>query len=54
MTHIPCKPPELRTLFLFEHLTDHQLDQLCENGYRPGSVVIPGFTNVAYPARVRA
>ncbi len=28
------------------------IDQLCENGYRPGSVVIPGFTSVTYPARV--
>jgi len=30
------------------------IDQLCENGYRPGSVVIPGFTDVAYPARAPA
>ncbi|BAH52128.1 ATP-binding protein [Rhodococcus opacus] len=46
MTHIPCKPPELRTLFLFEHLTDHQLEQLCENGHveliDPGPVYAEG------------
>jgi hypothetical protein len=30
------------------------IDQLCANGNRPADVVIPGFTNVAYPARGRA
>ena len=27
-----CLRDELRTLFLFEHLTDAQLDMLCEDG----------------------
>ena len=30
------------------------IDQLCENGVRPELVVVPGFTNVVYPVRVRA
>jgi hypothetical protein len=30
------------------------IDQLCENGVQPELVVVPGFTNVAYPVRVRA
>ncbi len=37
---------ELRTLFLFEALTDEQLQILCENGhiqtFEPGPVVIEG------------
>ena len=28
-----CLPDELRTLFLFEELTDEQLETLCENGH---------------------
>ena len=32
MTAEPCRPDELRTLFLFEKLTDHQLDWLCQRG----------------------
>jgi signal transduction histidine kinase len=41
-----CLPSELRTLFLFEALTDEQLAVLCENGhiqtFEPGPVVIEG------------
>jgi signal transduction histidine kinase len=29
----PCSPEELRTLFLFEKLSDDQLDWLCAHGY---------------------
>ena len=29
----PCSPDELRTLFLFEKLTDEQLDVLCREGH---------------------
>ena len=32
MTTKPCSPDELRTLFLFEKLTDAQLDWLCRRG----------------------
>ncbi len=32
MTIGPCSPDELRTLFLFEKLTDDQLDWLCQRG----------------------
>ena len=32
-TKLPCKPDELRTLFLFEALTDEQLAVLCANGH---------------------
>ena len=32
MTTKPCSPDELRTLFLFEKLTDAQLDWLCQHG----------------------
>jgi hypothetical protein len=32
-------------------VAQYVIDQLCENGLRPESVVIPGFTNVAYPVR---
>ena len=28
-----CNPEELRTLFLFEKLTDEQLDRLCREGH---------------------
>jgi signal transduction histidine kinase len=31
--HFPCDIDELRTLFLFEHLTDEQLDWLCRKGH---------------------
>jgi hypothetical protein len=32
MTTKPCSPDELRTLFLFEKLTDAQFDWLCRRG----------------------
>jgi signal transduction histidine kinase len=41
-----CLPDELRTLFLFEKLTDRQLEKLCENGhlarYEPGPMCVEG------------
>ncbi len=41
-----CLPDELRTLFLFEKLTDAQLQILCDNGhiqtFEPGPVVVEG------------
>lgn len=41
-----CVPDELRTLFLFEALTDAQLQTLCENGhiaiFEPGPIVTEG------------
>ncbi len=41
-----CSPAELRTLFLFEKLTDEQLDWLCANGrvkiFPPGPVYAEG------------
>jgi signal transduction histidine kinase len=41
-----CLPDELRTLFLFEALTDEQLQTLCENGhiatFEPGPVCTEG------------
>jgi len=41
-----CLPDELRTLFLFEALTDDQLQVLCDNGhiqsYEPGPIVTEG------------
>ena len=30
---LPCSVDELRTLFLFEKLTDSQLQWLCERGH---------------------
>ncbi|KAF0965962.1 ATP-binding protein [Rhodococcus sp. T7] len=46
MSRLPCDPPVLRTLFLFEKLTDHQLEQLCEKGHveliEPGPVFAEG------------
>ena len=43
---LPCDPAELRTLFLFEHLTDEQLDWLCAHGHviavDPGPVFLEG------------
>src|SRR6201988_5455769 len=42
----PCEPDELRTLFLFEGLTDEQLETLCVNGqirqYQPGPIIVEG------------
>jgi signal transduction histidine kinase len=42
----PCEPDELRTLFLFEALTDEQLAVLCSNGcieeYQPGPICVEG------------
>jgi len=41
-----CLPDELRTLFLFESLTDEQLATLCDNGhiatYEPGPICLEG------------
>lgn len=41
-----CLPSELRTLFLFEALTDEQLQTLCDNGhiavYEPGPIITEG------------
>jgi CRP-like cAMP-binding protein len=41
-----CVPDELRTLFLFEALTDNQLQTLCDNGhiavFEPGPIVTEG------------
>ncbi|MBB3749980.1 signal transduction histidine kinase [Mycolicibacterium sp. BK634] len=41
-----CMPDELRTLFLFEKLSDTQLQTLCDNGhiavFEPGPVVVEG------------
>jgi signal transduction histidine kinase len=41
-----CLPDELRTLFLFEKLSDAQLQRLCENGhiavFEPGPVCVEG------------
>jgi signal transduction histidine kinase len=46
MTKIPCQPDELRTLFLFEALTEEQLAMLCGNGhiqhYEPGPICLEG------------
>ena len=43
---LPCKPDELRTLFLFEALTDEQLAVLCSNGhivhFEPGPICVEG------------
>jgi signal transduction histidine kinase len=42
----PCDPDEMRTLFLFESLTDEQLAVLCASGhiedYQPGPICIEG------------
>jgi hypothetical protein len=41
-----CLPDELRTLFLFEKLTDRQLKSLCDHGhlarFEPGPICIEG------------
>src|SRR5947208_11356881 len=41
-----CLPDELRTLFLFEALSDEQLQMLCDNGhiqsFEPGPIVTEG------------
>ncbi|MGC2654627.1 MAG: cyclic nucleotide-binding domain-containing protein, partial [Mycobacterium sp.] len=43
---LPCDADELRTLFLFERLSDEQLDVLCTNGhiqhYEPGPIIVEG------------
>jgi signal transduction histidine kinase len=45
-TKLPCQPDELRTLFLFEALTDEQLATLCAAGhiqeYQPGPICVEG------------
>jgi signal transduction histidine kinase len=45
-TTVPCEPSELRTLFLFEALTDEQLALLCASGhieeYPPGPICVEG------------
>ncbi|WP_156687299.1 ATP-binding protein [Mycobacterium sp. Marseille-P9652] len=42
----PCDPGELRSLFLFEALTDEQLGELCASGhiqhYEPGPICVEG------------
>ena len=46
MAPLPCDADELRTLFLFEKLSDEQLDVLCTNGhiqhYEPGPIIVEG------------
>jgi signal-transduction protein with cAMP-binding, CBS, and nucleotidyltransferase domain len=46
MTISPCDPQELRTLFLFEKLTDDQVERLCIEGhvevFEPGLVYTEG------------
>jgi signal transduction histidine kinase len=46
VTITPCDPAELRTLFLFEKLTDDQLARLCKEGHveiiQPGLVFTEG------------
>jgi CRP-like cAMP-binding protein len=46
MTGVPCDADELRTLFLFESLSDEQLDTLCANGqiqeFEPGPIITEG------------
>lgn len=46
MNRLACDPEELRTLFLFEHLTDEQLGKLCREGrietIEPGPVYAEG------------
>ncbi len=46
MTSLPCQPDELRTLFLFEALTDDQLAVLCADGrietYQTGPICVEG------------
>ena len=41
-----CLPDELRTLFLFEALSDEQLQMLCDNGhiqtFEPGPICVEG------------
>jgi len=46
VTITQCNPAELRTLFLFEKLTDEQLGRLCSEGHveiiEPGQVFREG------------
>ncbi|OBG39966.1 ATP-binding protein [Mycobacterium sp. E3198] len=46
MTETPCQPGELRSLFLFEALSDEQLEALCASGhiehYQPGPICVEG------------
>ena len=46
MTSLACDPEELRSLFLFEKLTDEQLARLCTEGHveliQPGPVIAEG------------
>ena len=43
---LTCLPDELRTLFLFEALSEEQLETLCQNGhiatYEPGPICVEG------------
>jgi hypothetical protein len=39
------------TQLLSNSVAHFVIDQLCESGNRPERVVIPGFSNVTYPAR---
>lgn len=48
----PCTHEQLRSLFLFEHLTDEQLDWLCREGsiedFAPGTVYTEGETATCF------
>jgi hypothetical protein len=39
------------TQLLANSVAPYIIDQLCDSGNRPEEVVIPGFTDVAYPQR---
>jgi hypothetical protein len=39
---------------LSNSVAHYVIDQLCDHDNDPSRVVIPGFTNVSYPARDRA
>jgi signal transduction histidine kinase len=45
-TKLPCEPDELRSLFLFESLSDEQLTTLCASGhietFQPGPICVEG------------
>ena len=45
-TDLPCRPDELRTLFLFEKLSEDQLEWLCQHGhvehFEPGPIFREG------------
>jgi hypothetical protein len=39
---------------LSNSVAHYVIDQLCDHDNRPDAVVIPGFSNVTYPARKRS